>query len=141
MAATVTIQLADNQYLSLSKSGVTLSNSGSDEQSQWTISEFPDAGNATTVYSTIQNVQSGQYLVLPGPFINGIAPAAVAADQSLALLFLIGGGPPLNGRLPIEIVNGKPFQGKEVYLATDGAMAAYLANGQTGSGWTIRQVG
>jgi len=141
MAATVTIQLADNQYLSQSASGVTLSDSGSNEQSQWTISEFPDDGNATTAFSTIQNVKSGQYMVLPGPFIGGIAPATMGTDQSLALYFLIGGGPALNHRLPIKIVNGKPFQQKEAYLSTDSGMVAYVANGQAGSGWVIKQVG
>lgn len=140
MAATVTIQLSDNQYLSQSASGVTLSGSGTDEQSQWTIGALPGDGKAATVYSTIQNVKSGQYLVLPGPFIGGIAPAAAGPDQSLALVFLIG-GQALNNRVPIEIVNGKPFQSNEVYLGTDSGMVAYLANGQAGSGWIIKQVG
>ncbi len=138
MAATVTIQLSDNQYLSQSASGVTLSGSGTDEQSQWTISALPGDRQVASVYSTIQNVKSGQYLVLPGPFVGGVAPATAGMDQSLALVFLIGG---FTNRVPIQIVNGKPFESSEVYLATDGNMVAYLANGEAGTGWIIKPVG
>lgn len=138
MAVTVTIQLSDQSYLSQSPKGVTLSTDGKNPQSLWAISAFPDDGNATTVYSLIRNVANGDFLQFDTSLvpINGERPVVVTTDPMQAAIFLIGGGPAINGQLPVQVMPAN-----NVFLQGDSSKSlAFLGPIQSTSrsGWIFK---